>query len=198
MKKVCLLAMVMLLFFIPAASGSAAGSVYMNDNSIRVTSGFDDRSSGTLSIMLENKSATDIIVNVSVEGNYPHPDRVYALRENITVPYDRLLDVAMSFHIGTPGTYWVKVIVTDASSGEILSERNNIQIDVGQSIWSNTWTYIAIIIVIIIIAIGAYIKIRGNPKVEESGAFTAMEEERKAGKKGSGTKREEYKGRPRK
>lgn len=197
MKKVCLLAMVMVLFFIPVASGSVAGNVYLHDGDVRVTKGFDDRSAGTLSITMENNGATDVYVNISVGGNYPHVGHVYAVAENVMIPYGESLTVDVSFRIYNPGTYWINVIVTDALADEhvILVQSNNIQITVNQSIWSNTWTYIAIIIVIIIVAIGAFIKIRSNPKVEESGAFTAMEEERKAGKKGSGTRREEYKGR---
>jgi hypothetical protein len=197
MKKVCLLAMVMILFFIPVVSGSVAG-FQLSDGNIRETRGFDDRSAGTLHILLENDSSADIVVNVTVRDNLNHA-HVYAVMNNITVPYTDSVDVGISFQIGTPGQYWIRVDVTDALTGDPLSEwsTNTIMITVNQSIWSNTWTYIAIIVVIIIVAIGAFIKMRSNPKVEESGAFTAMEEERKAGKKGSGTKREEYKGRRR-
>jgi len=199
-KKVCVLAVVMVLFFIPVMSDSAAGSVHVDNDSVHVTRGFDDRTAGALSITMENRGATDILVNITIGGNYPHTGHVYALRENVAIPYGEHLTVEMSFHIGDPGIYWVNVIVTDALADEgaaPLTQINHIQITVSLSIWSNTWTYIAIVLVIIIVAIAAFIKMRGNPKVEESGAFTAMEEERKAGKSRSGTKREEYKGRRR-
>jgi uncharacterized membrane protein len=66
--------------------------------------------------------------------------------------------------------------------------------EVGRSIWSNVWTYVAIVIVILIVGIAFWLRMRSNPKVDSAGAYTAMEEERKA-TKSKGAKKQEYKGR---
>jgi len=42
------------------------------------------------------------------------------------------------------------------------------------------------------------IKMRGTPKADNDGAFTAMEEERKAGRAKANAGKEEYKGRSKK
>jgi len=197
-RKVSVLTLVMIALIIPALaiSDDAAGEAELRDSSIWVSNGFDDRGSGTITVRVFNVGTETVAVKVTIVST--GTDDVYAT-SSVNVPGDTgagfgYLDVPLSFHIGTPGRYWVDVKIESLSG--TVNDAQSIMIfdfEVRQSIWSNTWTYVAIILVIVIAGIGIFIKMRSTPKVEETGTFTAMEEEKKAGRKSTG--KEEYKGR---
>ncbi|MCL1984797.1 MAG: hypothetical protein FWG58_05320 [Methanomassiliicoccaceae archaeon] len=204
LKKISVLAVIMIALIIPAAaiSGSAAGDVTITGDV--KAGGFDDRTSGTVTVKLYNSGETATgNVTVSVV-KFDDPEKVYAKR---TVSFtgdetDGMMDVGLSFRVGTPGTYWAVVMIEGddvliSSEDGPAQDRMTFEFTVGQSIWSSTWTYVAIVIVIIIVAIAVFIRMRGAPKVDDAGTFTAMEEERKAGKgqRSGRTEKEEYKGR---
>jgi hypothetical protein len=198
-RKVSVLTLVMIALIIPAAalSQDAAGEAELRDNGIWVSGGFNDRGSGTITVRVFNTGTDVAVVNVKITG--AGTDNVYATG-TAAVPGDPgsgfgSVDVPLSFRIGDPGRYWVDVHI-ESVSGSGVNEAQSVTVfefEVRQSIWSNTWTYVAIILVIVIAGIGLFIKFRGAPKVEDTGSFTAMEEERKASKRSTG--KEEYKGR---
>ena len=198
-KKLSVLMLAMIALIIPAIalSDSAAGDVGIyNSGDIHVTD-FNDRGSGTVTLMLyNNDSVNDEIVTVRIVemGN---ESRVFGSAK-VTVPADTAVtgfEVKVTISTGSQGHFWAKAIVTGDAVNEPMSQ-TPFEFSVGRSIWSNTSTYIAIIAVVIIVGIALFLKMRNAPKPDETGyTFTEMEEDRKAGKGRTGAKREEYKGR---
>ena len=197
LKKVTVLAVIMAALIIPVAalSENAAGEASLRDNSVWVSKGFDDRTAGTVTVRVFNTESYPVQVSVSIVDIFS--GATYA-SGNVTVPGNGSADLPLSFKIGAPGTYHVNVMIKGADVSPIQNQISNFEITVGRSIWSNTWTYIAIVIVLIIVGIFVFLRMRSAPKVDNAGEFTAMEAERKAGKKTSGAKKEEYKGRSKK
>ena len=219
MKKVLVLALVMVALIIPvtALSDDASGDegLFVYNGDVDVTKGFDDRTAGTVSVRISNTAADGVTVDVYItdwidysivyaDSKKDHPDGISI--EGVGSDADDgafvTKDVSMKFQISSSGEYHLRVVVVE--QGMAVDQENMLtgsifDLSVGRSIWSNTWTYVAIILVIVIIAIAAFIKMRSTPRVSEgAGTFTAMEEERRAEKKRSGTKKEEYKGRKKK
>jgi hypothetical protein len=194
-KKLGVLALVAIALLIPAValSENAAGKVALDDNSLWVSNGFDDRTDGTITVRIYNDDTVPADVLVTITD--PVSGHVYVER-TVTVPGEAGKDFGFSFRISSPGTYYLVVEISGADVG--VESSLGIYVDVGRSIWSNTWTYVAIVIVIIVILIAGFIRMRGMPKADNAGAFTAMEEERKAGRGRSGAGKEEYKGRSKK
>ena len=195
-KKLSVLMLAMIALIIPAIalSDSAAGSVGIyNSGDIHVTD-FNDRGTGTVTMMLYNNGTNDEKVTVSIveTGN---ESRVFG-SATVTVPADTSgFEVKITISTGSQGHFWAKAIVTGTAVNEPISQ-TPFDFSVGRSIWSNTSTYIAIIAVVIIIGIALFLRMRSAPKPEGTEyTFTEMEEDRKAGKGRTGAKREEYKGR---
>jgi hypothetical protein len=198
-RKVSVLTLVLVALIIPVAalSEDAAGDAELRDGSVWVSSGFNDRGSGTITVRVFNTGTDFAVVDVKITGM--GTDNVYAIG-TVNVPGDPgsgfgYEDIQLSFHMGNTGRHWVDVHIEHVSGSGVNDAQSVMVFDfeVRQSIWSNTWTYIAIILVIVIAGIGLFIKMRGAPKAEDTGSFTAMEEERKASKRSTG--REEYKSR---
>lgn len=196
MKNVSVFALVMIVLIVPAValSENADGSPYLDNGDVSVTREFDDRTAGEITVTVHNANATPMS-NVKVYAKDPLSGRTYDTKTTDVAAGGSAV-VRLSFTVDTPGTYWATVFVEN-STGTIIDQMT-VSFTVGQSIWSNTMTYVAIVAVIIILIIVAFIKIRSAPKVDNAGAYTAHEEERKAGKKKSGTGKEEYKGRSKK
>ena len=210
MKRILVLAMVMVALIIPVAaiSDDASGQdVFVYNGDINVTRGFDDRNAGTVSVRVSNTAVGSVAVDVYITDLGYHE---YASVKNVSIDGvgmgaeegdSEFKDISLTFQIGSPGDHYLKVVVVeaDAAVGSDNLIESTFSVSVGKSIWSNTWTYVAIVLVVIIVGIGAFIKMRSTPRVPEgAGTFTAMEEERKAEKKRSGAKKEEYKGRKKK
>jgi hypothetical protein len=200
-KKALVLALAMVALIIPllAVSGIAAAAGELDNSSISAH-GFDNRSSGTVTVKVLNGEATERTVNVYItEWSISNDVTTWDASKNnfasATVTFteeDESKTVSLGFRNDSVGTHQARVIVTD-TEGNILTQMG-FDYTVGRSIWSNTWTYVAIVIVILVIVIAAWLRMRGNPKVDSAGAYTAMEEERRASRS-KGAKKEEYKGR---
>jgi hypothetical protein len=203
MKKVSVLMFAVLILAVPIMlSENAEGDILLPANGIHA-SGFDDRSDGTLTVRVINDTSSAVTVNVLVfadNGSVDNLGRLLAANNNIEMGANETRVIILSFNLGSEGTHHVRVVVYDASLADnddrtagVLNQQG-VEIYVGLSIWSNTWTYIAMVLVIIVAAVALLIRMRSNPRIPEAaGTFTAMEEERKAGKRSSG--RERYKGR---
>jgi len=197
-KKIGVLSLVVIALLIPAValSENAAGEAKLYDDSVWVSGGFDDRSDGTVTVRIYNSdpNSTEVVL-VTIKD--PVSGHVYINSRSVTLPVgSAYVDTGFSFRIGSPGSYYVIVEISGDHVG--VEKSQGLYIDVGRSIWSNTWTYVAIVILIIVVAIALIIKMRGTPKAENDGAFTAMEEERKAGRTKPSAGKEEYKGRSKK
>ncbi|MDR2866405.1 MAG: hypothetical protein LBV13_03260 [Methanomassiliicoccaceae archaeon] len=200
LKKVCVLTLVMIALVIPvmAISDNAAGEVWISRSSVEVTSGFNDRSAGTIMFTVDNDGEDDELVTVSVI-NRIDTNVVYTVQDILVPAGSKLYEVYITFRTDSVGTHQAKVVLT--SENDVVHPvkgEMGFSFTVDRSIWSNITTYIIIIVIIVIIAIAVFLKMRGAPKAEKTHSFTAMEEERKASKKRSSTEREEYKGRKKK
>ena len=200
LKKIAVVAFIIAALIIPviAISESASGAAELRDDSVTVNGGFNDRSSGTVTVKVftvtEGDEITVTVSDLFSEGTYATATRTATEAEEEA----GYMNFVLSFRIGTPGTYYAAVVITGDNVNEARSQDNTLVIEVGKSIWSSIWTYVAIIVVIIIIGIVVLLRIRAAPKVDSGGAFTAMEEERQVKKSSSGAKKEEYKGRSKK
>ncbi|MDR0791086.1 MAG: hypothetical protein LBE47_00930 [Methanomassiliicoccaceae archaeon] len=191
-KKAFVLMIAMVALMIPvlalSESAAAADEKWLDNTSIHAR-GFNDRSDGTVTVKVYNVGLLAREVTVYV-GERDNPDSRYASAVIQFQDGEEYKFVDLRFRMGS-GTHYATVFVTDSAGAELW--RMSFDFDSGRSIWSNTWTYVAIILVIVIIGIAAFLKMRGAPKVDNAGAYTAMEEERRATKKSAG--RQEYKGR---
>jgi hypothetical protein len=201
-KKVLVLALAVIALIIPVImmSGAAVADKELDLTSIS-TRGFDNRSPGTVSVKVINELADARTVNVYVtDWNIPLDATTWGASNNNLVSAsvkfvlgDESKVVNLDFRNDSVGTHHARVIVTDAD-GVILSQMI-FSYTVDRSIWSSMWTYAAIVIVIIIVGIAFWLRMRGNPKVDTAGAYTAMEEERRVNRTTKSSKKEEYKGR---
>jgi hypothetical protein len=202
LKKTAVVAFVMIALLIPvlAICDNAAGEAELRTDSVWVSGGFNDRTDGTITVRVFNINAGDeltVTINNIFTGNMFGG----ATRTIVATDADEsrgFVDIGVSFRIGDPGKYFASIVVTGDNVSETRNEINTFNFEVGRSIWSSIWTYVAIIVVIIIIGIVLLLRMRAAPKVEHSGAFTAMEEERQVKRKSSSAKKEEYKGRSKK
>ncbi|MDR0334360.1 MAG: hypothetical protein LBH69_00520 [Methanomassiliicoccaceae archaeon] len=201
LKKIGVLALIMIALIIPAvaiAENVSGDKAAIYDESVRVTGGFNDRSTGTITVkvigeIIEGDELTITITELKT-GN------LFGTTTIIVTEADELrgfVNISVSFRIGNPGTYFGVVSLTGTDVHETYNIDSTLRFDVGKSLWSSIWTYVAIILVVVIIAIVIFMRMRALPKVENTGAFTAMEEERRV-KKGSSAKKETYKSRSKK
>jgi hypothetical protein len=200
-KKAFALALIMAVLVVPAVALSENADGLMITNDTRVTKNFDDRTAGIITVNLKNDSTADITVDVYIIDQLKK-DVVYASVKGVSIPAGGYVNVELKFTVTVPGEYWGRVMVmnADVPLGQVdPMAQMGVHFNVDRSIWSNTWTYVAIIFVIVIVGIALFIRMRSNPKApEEAGTFTAMEEKRKEERKRTGTGKKEYKGRSKK
>jgi len=195
MKKSSVLMLVMIALIVPAVAltDNAAGAV--NLNSEVQAGGFDDRGAGSVTFRVHNTGEDSVVVNITIV-DLENQGTVY-YTSSVTVPGEGSTLVTARFTVGSAGSYYGLIKI----SGEGIdpaapTSSMSFHFTVDRSMWSNTGTYLVIIAVIAIAGIGIFIKMRSTPKAPvDTGTFTAMEEERKAGRKETGTGKERYKGR---
>jgi len=192
-------AMIALLIPVLAICDNAAGEAELRTDSVSVAGG-NDRSASTVNVRVFGVAEGET-VTVSVYELFDGHLFGSASRTATAADEERgFFDIGVSFRVGT-GTYFAYVVITGDNVSETRNQISTVSFEVGRSIWSNVLTYVAIIAVIIIIAIVVLLRMRAQPKVDNAGAFTAMEEERQVKKKSSSSqsaKKEEYKGRSKK
>ena len=199
LKKVGVLALIMVALIIPAVAvcGNASGETALYDDGVWVSGGFNDRSNGTITVRATGDITDGDVLTVTIKDLFS--GNVYAARTITVAESDEergYIDIGLSFRVGTPGKYFAIVELTGTNVSEEFSTVSTLSFDVGRSIWSSTWTYVAIIVVIILVGIVLFLRMRAAPKVDSGGAFTAMEEERQEKRKSSKSARKEtYKGR---
>jgi len=195
MKKVSVLVLVMIALIMPvvALTDNAAGAVNINSNV--QASGFDDMTEGTVTFRVHNSGADSVTVNIRIV-NLENESKVY-YTSSVTVPGEGSTLVTARFTVNSVGSYYGLIKITgEGIDPDAPASSMSFPFSVDRSIWSNPSTYLVIIAVIAIAAVGIFIKMRSTPKAPvETGTFTAMEEERKAGKAKTGTGKERYRGR---
>lgn len=136
---------------------------------------FDNRNGGTLTFTVNNTNGGSFVMNVVVQEN----GRTVASVEDIDVPAGERVVVSVPMgDFKDVGTHQVRVICTPA--GNFEGNEFNAEIKVGKNLLNNAATYIVIAIVIIVIAVFAYLKIRDSPKKKTEMTFEQLEAERKA------------------
>ncbi len=193
MNKRTLLPIILLaLITIPAMSAlciddAEAASDYLVMETDTLTKGnFDTRNTADVSITITNN--TDSAAKVEVWITYQDGSNVLNSTE-IEVASDKKDVAVLSLKFENQGIKYLRIHAKsdDASfnTGGVGDEvGHNFTIDVSQSIWSNTITYVAIVAIIIVVAVAVYLRQRGAPKAEPQMTFTELEEMRKSQRKG--------------
>lgn len=185
------LAMAMVFPFAGVMDSDEGDSAPVSSSLMILTSGmtsggFDNRTAGHLDVPIINNNAKDAEVRVYV--TYQNgTDELASV--TISAPGNGTVTVAsLSFMIGSSGDKYLTVhgesltadveFVTN-SSGDPLNYAN-VSINVSHSIWSNWTTYIAIILIVVLVAVAFYIRGRTIPKKERAMTFTEMEQQEKS------------------
>ena len=152
-------------------------SLFMDTGSFS-SGGFDTRTPGNVSFEIRNDSGTDASVDVYV--TYQNQDNRLTSK-TVTVPTNETVAVNLSFEIGSEGTKDLTLTVSAKSDDAYFQNglpviSYNFTLYVGQSIWSNWGTYVAIIAVVIIVAVALYLRSRNVTKEEPELTFTELEE----------------------
>ncbi len=135
------------------------------------TLSFDNMSGGDISFTVHSEKEFDMTVTVT-EGNRTVAE---------TTTKVLIGDNAVSIHISdpSPGTHQYRV--TCGPDTEFDGRTGfNVTADVSKNVLSNWVTYLVIAIVIIVIAVFAYMKIRDTPKNKPEMTFEELEAQRKA------------------
>ncbi len=149
-----------------AADSSDADTFNPNDIS---ASGFIENKSGTLSIPMYTEAPRTVIVRVVEEGRVLVDDKVFNdVEGNVTLK--------VSFVLGV-GTHNLDVTVKIGSDPAVPSQ---IQVTVAKDIWSSVGTYIALLIVAIVVIAIVFVYMRARPNNKPTTTFTQLEEEKKA------------------
>jgi len=177
--------------------------VMSDDSDARMTfekiygEGFTNTNDGTLFVPLNNDGDLDQVIDIIVTENGKE-----LINTKVTVPAGKKYTAELRFKLEGAGTHQLMVTFLPANAfpstttGEHINYTTVI-VDVKQSIWSNTTTYIAIAAIAILIAIAAFMKIRSAPATKPSTTFTDLErqkgrEEEEERPKSSATERRRY------
>jgi hypothetical protein len=187
-NKILVLAIVLSLAIIPLALSDSSDAKVDFSQETQVTQSFNDMSAGKITVYLQNDSDVAKIVTVTAT-NYEDGEQL-AKAENVSIPakdgdINGTTECVLTFSFGSSGERYVIVTIDD---GETVVE-DSLNINVSHSIWKDSTTYIAIIVVIIIIGIAVFLKMRGLPGSKKGNdtsekTFTTMDEEKKARKSG--------------
>lgn len=188
-KKTMIALAITLMALIPA------GMLMSDESDARVDfgdvwgSGFTTNGDGTLHVTLNSTEYIEIEMTITVtEGNRELKSIEVtipaATDENPTVKYV----AEVSFRLDGEGTHQLRVTCEPSHyftpSGQPINYYD-VNVDVTVSIWSNTTTYIAIIVVALLIVIAVYLKIRSTPITKPKMTFTELERQKAVGKEES-------------
>ena len=174
MKKiaVAIVALFAIVCILPAADAADI------NNTPSGTQKFDNMKGGDINFNVESDSVFTMTVTVYENFEDSVNKKVVAQKEfEIVVGTN-----AISIHISdpSPGMHQYRVICEPA--GEFPAGQNGFPVtaDVSKNVLSNWVTYAVIILVVIVIAVFAYLKIRDTPKNKPEMTFEELEAQRKA------------------
>ena len=187
-----------------AANPPDEEGLYFDSGNIEIGS-FDVLSTGTLKVPILNWTDQSVTIT-RIYVTMLHSSDKLNEKTNIVVP-PRVDDetpgkivVEFSFRIQNQGNQYVEVIAEPSDAFPSGARTGSLTINVASSIWAEATTYIAIVVVIIIIALAAFLKMRSNPvsKASSTKTFTQLDAEKKASRSGEtvkgSTDRQEYSG----
>lgn len=136
---------------------------------------FDNMSGGTLKFVVDNTRGGSFEMDVSVLED----GKEVASEKGIQIPASQKTEVSVDMSDFTSvGTHTLTVKCTPA--GQFENSQFTVTVEVEENLLSNWMTYVVILIVVIVIAVFAYLKIRDSPKKKTEMTFEQLEEQRKA------------------
>ncbi|MDY0293387.1 MAG: hypothetical protein RBQ77_02290 [Candidatus Methanomethylophilaceae archaeon] len=177
MTVAAILAIVLVSATAMAPSGDADVEI---TSDARVVSGFDNMTAGTISVSYTNTGSDP----VTVEFYATYTSGGDRLAEGtISIPAGETVEGTLTFLINSAGAHYITVFAsaTNPDGSEALfphGDRTSLLVDVGSSAWSQWTTYLAIVVVVLLIVIGVWLRMRNAPKVEADTTFTEMEEKK--------------------
>ncbi len=145
------------------------------DNSQR-TFEFDNLNGGTIWFIVDNSSGSSFEMTVTVtEGSKTVATQSYSVPAG-----DSSYRVEVSMPgFTSEGTHTLTVSCTTDPSGQFTTSSFNVTVNVEKNILSNWALYLVIAVIVIVIAIFAYLKIRDTPKNKPEMTFEQLEALRK-------------------
>ena len=139
---------------------------------------FDNMSGGTLKFVVNNTRGGSFEMDVSVLED----GKEVASEKGIQIPASQKTEVSVDMSDFTSvGTHTLTVKCTPENQFENPKlSQFTITVEVKENLLSNWMTYVVILIVVIVIAVFAYLKIRDSPKKKTEMTFEQLEEQRKA------------------
>lgn len=136
---------------------------------------FDNMSGGTLKFTVNNTRGGSFEMDVSVFED----GKEVASEKGIQIPANQKTEISVDMSDFTSvGTHTLTVKCTP--EGQFEKSEFTVTVDVKKNLLSDWITYVVILIVVIVIAVFAYLKIRDSPKKKTEMTFEQLEEQRKA------------------
>ena len=180
-KYIALIAVVVLALAV-VPFGDSDGAYIEKDDSFK----FDNMSGGTLKFTVVNTGAgaSTFTMDVSVTEN----GKEVASAEGISIPAGERTEVSIKMgDFKSVGTHTLNVVCT--TDGYLENSSFNVTVEVSKNLLSDWLTYVVILIVVIVVAVFAYLKIRDSPKKKTEMTFEQLEAERKAEMSAKGEKK---------
>ncbi|MDR0309460.1 MAG: hypothetical protein LBH88_01710 [Candidatus Methanoplasma sp.] len=159
------------------SDGSDAGMGFAGD--VR-GDGFSTNGDGTLYVPLRSTEPDPVEMTIVVtEGGRE------VARKTVTIPGDETYTAELRFRLDGVGVHQLRVTCTpDYYFGPPSSPINysTVDVTVTESLLNKPSTYIAIIVVAVLIVIAAYMKIRSEPAKKPEMTFTELERQKKEAK----------------
>ena len=187
-KKTIIALAVIMMAVVPmslAMSDLSDAGMSLDDENIRAQ-GFTDMGDGTLFVTLKNTEVISHAVTITVTEN----GKLLAKTTETVPAGESSFTVELKFSLNTLGSHTVTITCEPASLfpeiGGAPLNYNTFTIDVTRSIWSSPTTYVAIIVVVALIAIGIFLQMRNAPVKKPEMTFTELEKQQKESKADTG------------
>ncbi|MDR1954897.1 MAG: hypothetical protein LBP82_02965, partial [Candidatus Methanoplasma sp.] len=163
--------------------------------------GFTNSSDGTLYVTLVSTEESPQNITITIKEN---GKEIFSKVE--AVPPQSTHTAELRFRLDGVGDHDLTVECTPAvffptTPGGVPLNSETVVINVSESIWSKPSTYGAIIVVVVLILIAAFLKIRSEPATKPDVTFTELDRQQKEAKaeieekpKASATEKRKYKG----
>ena len=196
-KKRTILPVVLLaVIMIPALSvlcieeAEASTDHLVMETSTLSTGHFDSRNSADITITISNNTEHAVTVDVWVtyqDADDQSLDRALG-KDKIEIGSEEDGVAVISIGFDHQGTKHLRIHAksdsVDFIGGVEGVAMHNFTVHVSQSIWSNAITYVAIVLVIVVIGVAIYLRQRSAPKAEPQMTFTELEEMRRSQRTG--------------
>ena len=168
MKKIAIVAVAVLAVLCVLPSADAAVINDSPDGTLK----FDNMSGGDIRFSIWSDSEFTMTVTVT-EGSSTVATKEVEIATGTT-------EVSVHISSPSPGTHQYRVTCSPSEQFPSYANGFNVTVDVSKNVLSNWVTYLVVAIVIIVVAVFAYMKIRDTPKNKPEMTFEELEAQRKA------------------